>query len=116
MVQFLRWGTPMCPGKGMDAWRNEAMTPVLDGAFSMSQRDRAADGPSVMVLGVPWALGGPGPGPDDGPAALRAAGLLTARPADGLTPVDWGNVDVPPADAPALSGPRNAQAMVALAG
>jgi arginase len=92
------------------------MTPVLDGAFSMSQRDRAADGPSVMVLGVPWALGGPGPGTEYGPAALRAAGLLTRLQAAGLSPVDWGDVDVPPADAPGLSGPRNAQAMVALAG
>ena len=89
------------------------MTPVLDGVFSMSQRDHAADGPSVMVLGVPWYLGGPGPGPEAGPAALRAAGLLTRLQAAGLTPVDWGDVDVPPPDAPAVRGVHNPLAVAA---
>jgi arginase len=92
------------------------MTPVLDGVFSMRQQDHAADRPGVMVLGVPWYLGGPGPGPEAGPTALRAAGLLTRLQAAGLTPVDWGDVVVPPADAPGASGPRNAQAVVTLAG
>jgi arginase len=91
------------------------MTPVLDGVFSMSQRDHAADGPRVMVLGAPWSLGGPGPGPEAGPAALRAAGLLTRLQAAGLAPVDWGDVDVPPPDVPAVRGLRNPLAVAALA-
>src|SRR5581483_636552 len=91
------------------------MEPVLNGAYSSRSRDEATSAATVAVIGAPSALGAPGPGPEAGPAALRAAGLITRLQAAGVTALDRGDLVVPDADAPVPTGPRNLRALAALA-
>jgi arginase len=73
------------------------------------------DGPTVAIIGVPSGLGAPSPGQEAGPAALRAAGLLSRLHAAHTLVVDWGDVAVPDADATVSPTARNQQALATLA-
>ncbi len=91
------------------------MAPVLGSVHGAMGREDAASAAPVAVIGAPSALGGPGPGPEAGPAALRAAGLLTRLQAAGLSVLDRGDVVVPAPEAPGAPGPRNQRALATLA-
>lgn len=51
---------------------------------------------SVGILGVPYALGGSIPGPEQGPRGIRAAGLLARLSRSGTDARDLGDVELPP--------------------
>lgn len=88
------------------------MTPILQDALLLHGSGVTA--PRVAVLGVPSSLGAPGPGPEAGPAALRAAGLLERLQAARVEVEDWGDLPVPAADPPASGGLRNEHALAVL--
>ena len=69
---------------------------------------------TVAVLGAPSSLGAPGPGPEAGPAALRAAGLLEKLGAAHRSATDWGDLPVLAPDQPAPGDVRNQVALAAL--
>jgi arginase len=77
--------------------------------------EQAVGHPTVAVLGVPCGLGAPSPGQEDGPAALRAAGLVERLHAAHVPALDWGDVPVPGPDPSTQGLVRNGYALAALA-
>jgi len=77
----------------------------------------ASDGRAVGVLGVPTSAGAHGRGQDKAPAALRAAGLLTALSEAGVAVVDCGDLPHTPfrADAPDARVHRDVARVAAVA-
>ena len=114
MVQFLAGARRCAPARarGLEERGNDASSGwcVFDEAArprgGRTERDGAR---RPLESGWPWTR------PETGPAALRATRLLARLQAAGLTPVDWGDVDVPPPDVPAVRGLRNPLAVAALA-
>ena len=90
------------------------MTPVLDGFRTPFQREKKVAPATVAVLGAPSSLGAPGPGPEAGPAAIRAAGLLDRLHAARVAALDWGDLPVLGPDTPATGDVRNQIALAAL--
>jgi arginase len=91
------------------------MKPLLDGVNVSASRGDPLAVPTVAVIGAPSSLGAPGPGPEAGPAALRAAGLLDKLGALHLRAADWGDLPVLEPDQPAPGDVRNQVALGALA-
>jgi arginase len=94
-----------------DRMEERAASETKRSALPKEQGARAA----VAVIGVPSSLGAPGPGPEAGPAALRAAGLLDRLRGAGRAALDWGDVPVPPPDPSPTEGISNLTATAALA-
>jgi arginase len=90
------------------------MTPTLYGTSPTDGQDSTVATGTVAVIGAPSSLGAPGPGPEEAPAALRAAGLLDRLSALRVPAVDWGDLPVQAPDQPAAGDVRNQGALAAL--
>ena len=90
------------------------MTPKVYGGHAPTGPAIDVDAGTVAIVGAPSSLGAPGPGPEEAPAALRAAGLLERLGATRVPAVDWGDLPVLGPDQPATGDVRNQVALAAL--